>query len=275
MVMNLLSMNNSKKKRGKKMAYDYKKAFSVEGKKCIVTGGAQGLSKGMAEALLENGAAVVLMDVQKEKLEMVTNEYKAMGYEAYCVSGDLSKKEEIDRMFEEAMKLLGGRLDVLIPAAGIQRRYEPWEFPKEMWDLVINVNLNHVWFMCQKAIQVMKDQDTVGKIINIGSMSSFFGGTTVPAYTAAKGAVTQLSKSIASDCADHNICCNVIAPGYMDTEMCANMTQERKDECTARIPAGRWGTPKDMKGPVLFLASSASDYLNGAVIPVDGGYLVK
>lgn len=273
--MNLLSMNNSKKKRGKKMAYDYKKAFSVEGKKCIVTGGAQGLSKGMAEALLENGAAVVLMDVQKEKLEMVTNEYKAMGYEAYCVSGDLSKKKEIDRMFEEAMKLLGGRLDVLIPAAGIQRRYEPWEFPKEMWDLVINVNLNHVWFMCQKAIQVMKDQDTVGKIINIGSMSSFFGGTTVPAYTAAKGAVTQLSKSIASDCADHNICCNVIAPGYMDTEMCANMTQERKDECTARIPAGRWGTPKDMKGPVLFLASSASDYLNGAVIPVDGGYLVK
>ena len=257
------------------MAYDYKKAFSVEGKRCIVTGGAQGLSRGMAEGLLENGAEVVLMDLQEEKLKEVVKQYNEMGYKAHAVAGNLSKKEEVDRMFDEAMKILGGKLAVLIPAAGIQRRYEPWEFPEEMWNLVIDVNLNHVWFMCQKAIQVMKDQDTVGKIINIGSMSSFFGGTTVPAYTAAKGAVTQLSKSIASDCADHNICCNVIAPGYMDTEMCANMTQARKDECTERIPAGRWGTPEDMKGPVLFLSSAASDYLNGAVIPVDGGYLVK
>lgn len=257
------------------MAYDYKKAFSVEGKRCIVTGGAQGLSRGMAEALLENGVEVVLMDLQAEKLKSVVEEYCAMGYKAYGVSGDLSKKAEIDRMFDEAMELLGGKLDVMIPAAGVQRRYEPWEFPEEMWNLVIDVNLNHVWFMCQKAIQVMHDKDTVGKIINIGSMSSYFGGTTVPAYTAAKGAVTQLTKSIASDCADHSICCNAIAPGYMDTEMCANMTQARKDECTARIPAGRWGKPDDMKGPILFLASSASDYLNGAVIPVDGGYLVK
>ena len=257
------------------MAYDYKKAFSGEGKRCIVTGGAQGLSRGMAEGLLENGAEVVLMDLQEEKLKEVVKQYNEMGYKAHAVAGNLSKKEEVDRMFDEAMKILGGKLDVLIPAAGIQRRYEPWEFPEEMWNLVIDVNLNHVWFMCQKAIQVMKDQDTVGKIINIGSMSSFFGGTTVPAYTAAKGAVTQLSKSIASDCADHNICCNVIAPGYMDTEMCANMTQARKDECTERIPAGRRGTPEDMKGPVLFLSSAASDYLNGAVIPVDGGYLVK
>lgn len=193
------------------MAYDYKKAFSVEGKRCIVTGGAQGLSRGMAEGLLENGAEVVLMDLQEEKLKEVVKQYNEMGYKAHAVAGNLSKKEEVDRMFDEAMKILGGKLDVLIPAAGIQRRYEPWEFPEEMWNLVIDVNLNHVWFMCQKAIQVMKDQDTVGKIINIGSMSSFFGGTTVPAYTAAKGAVTQLSKSIASDCADHNICCHTLA----------------------------------------------------------------
>ena len=137
-------------------------------------------------------------------------------------------------------------------------------------------DLNHVWFMCQKAVQVMKDKEgSTGKIINIASMNAFFGGTTVPAYTAAKGAVAMLTKSLASDCADHNICCNAIAPGYMDTEMCANMTQERKDECTKRIPAARWGLPDDLKGPVLFLASDASDYLNGAVIPVDGGFLVK
>ena len=257
------------------MSFNYKEKFSVAGKKCIVTGGAQGLSRGMAEGLLENGAEVVLMDLQAEKLQKVVDEYNAMGYKAYAVSGNLSQKSEIDRMFDEAMQYLGGELDVMIPAAGIQRRYEPWEFPEEQWRLVIDVDLNHVWFMCQKAIQVMKDRDTVGKIINIASMNSYFGGTTVPAYSAAKGAIVSLTRSIASDCADHSICCNAIAPGYMDTEMCANMTQERKDECTARIPAARWGTPEDVKGPILFLASSASDYLNGATIPVDGGFLTK
>ena len=256
------------------MSFNYMEKFSVAGKKCIVTGGAQGLSRGMAEGLLENGAEVVLMDLQAEKLQKVVDEYNAMGYKAYAVSGNLSQKSEIDRMFDEAMQYLGGELDVMIPAAGIQRRYEPWEFPEEQWRLVIDVDLNHVWFMCQKAIQVMKDRDTVGKIINIASMNSYFGGTTVPAYSAAKGAIS-LTRSIASDCADHSICCNAIAPGYMDTEMCANMTQERKDECTARIPAARWGTPEDVKGPILFLASSASDYLNGATIPVDGGFLTK
>lgn len=257
------------------MAFDYKEKFSVEGKKCIVTGGAQGLSRGMAEGLLENGAEVVLMDLQAEKLQAVVDEYNALGYKAYGVVGNLSLKSEIDRMFDEALKLLGGKLDVMIPAAGIQRRYEPWEFPEDMWNMVINVNLNHVWFMCQKAVQVMMDKDSVGKIINIASMNTYFGGTTVPAYTAAKSAVAGLTRSLASDCADHNICCNAIAPGYMDTEMCANMTQARKDECTARIPAGRWGLPEDLKGPVLFLASSASDYLNGVTIPVDGGYMTK
>lgn len=257
------------------MAYDYQQKFSVKGKKCIVTGGAQGLSKGMAEALLENGAQVVLMDLQAEKLQQTVEEYRLLGYEAYGVCGDLSKKEEIDRMFEEAMILLEGELHVMIPAAGIQRRYEPWEFPEDMWKLVIDVNLNHVWFMCQKAIHVMKNQETVGKIINIGSMVSWFGGTNVAAYTAAKGAVVQLTKSIASDCADHNICCNALSPGYMDTEMNSGLTEERKKEITERIPAGRWGSLDDLKGPVLFLASDASNYLNGANIPVDGGYLVK
>ena len=257
------------------MSFNYMEKFSVAGKKCIVTGGAQGLSRGMAEGLLENGAEVVLMDLQAEKLQKVVDEYNAMGYKAYAVAGNLSQKSEIDRMFDEAMQYLGGELDVMIPAAGIQRRYEPWEFPEEQWRLVIDVDLNHVWFMCQKAIQVMKDRDTVGKIINIASMNSYFGGTTVPAYSAAKGAIVSLTRSIASDCADHSICCNAIAPGYMDTEMCADMTQERKDECTARIPAARWGTPEDVKGPILFLASSASAYLNGATIPVDGGFLTK
>lgn len=255
--------------------FDYKEKFSVAGKCCIVTGGAQGLSRGMAEALLENGAKVVLMDIQKEKLEAVVEEYRNKGYEAFGVSGNLADRKELSQMFDEALELLGARLDVLIPAAGIQRRHLPEEFPEEEWDLVRKINLDHVFFMIQKALNVMLKQPEGGKIITIGSMVSWFGGTTVPAYTASKGAVTQLTKSIAVDCAGRGININALAPGYMDTEMCANMTQERKDETSKRIPAVRWGTPEDMKGPVIFLASSASDYLNGAVIPVDGGYLCK
>lgn len=249
--------------------------FDVAGKHCIVTGGAQGLSRGMAETLLENGCKVVLMDVQKEKLENVCAEYRGKGYQAYAVSGNLADRGDIDRMFSEALKVLDGRLDVLIPAAGVQRRHLPEEFPLSEWDLVLAINLNHVFIMIQKALKVMLKQPAGGKIITIGSMVTWFGGTTVPAYTASKGAVSQLTKSIAVDCAGRGININALCPGYMDTEMCANMTQERKDECTKRIPAGRWGTPEDMKGPVLFLASSASDYLNGATIPVDGAYLVK
>ena len=235
--------------------------FDIAGKHAIVTGGAQGLSRGMAEGLLEAGCKVVIIDVQKEKVEKVCEEYRAKGLEAYSVIGNLADRED---------QILDGRLDVLVPAAGIQRRYLPEEFPAEQWDLVMKINLDHVWFMIQRSLQVMLKQPTGGKIITIGSMASYFGCTTVPAYTATKGAVAQLTKSVAVDCAGRGIC-----PGYMDTEMCANMTQERKDECTKRIPAGRWGLPEDMKGPVVFLASAASDYLNGALIPVDGGYLVK
>lgn len=249
--------------------------FDVTGKHCIVTGGAQGLSRGMAEGLLEAGCKVVLIDVQEEKLKQVVKEYQDKGYEAYGVAGNLADRQDISRIFAESMDILEGKLDVLIPAAGIQRRHLPEEFPMEEWDLVVDINLNHVFIMIQKALKVMLTQSTGGKIITIGSMVTWFGGTTVPAYTATKGAVSQLTKSLAVDCAGRNININCICPGYMDTEMCANMTQARKDECTVRIPAGRWGTPEDLKGPVLFLASSASDYLNGTAIPVDGGYLVK
>lgn len=249
--------------------------FDIAGKHAIVTGGAQGLSRGMAEALLEAGCKVVLVDVQEEKLIKVCEAYRRQGYEAYPVVGNLADRADLDRVFGEAMEILDGRLDVLIPAAGIQRRHLPEEFPAEDWDLVLNINLNHVWFMIQNALKVMLRQPTGGKIITIGSMVTWFGGTTVPAYTASKGAVSQLTKSVAVDCAGRGININALCPGYMDTEMCANMTQARKDECTKRIPQGRWGTPEDLKGPVLFLASAASDYLNGATIPVDGAYLVK
>ena len=199
---------------------------------------------------------------------------KVMALDVYL--SDLAEKQDGNKRLMPALCLPEELdVDVLIPAAGIQRRHLPEEFPVEEWDLVRKINLDHVFLMIQKALKVMLKQPEGGKIITIGSMVSWFGGTTVPAYTASKGAVTQLTKSIAVDCAGRGININALAPGYMDTEMCANMTQERKDETSKRIPAVRWGTPEDMKGPVLFLASSASDYLNGAVIPVDGGYLCK
>ena len=199
--------------------------FDVTGKHCIVTGGAQGLSRGMAEGLLEAGCRVVLVDIQKEKLEQVVEEYRAKGYDAYGVSGNLADREDLNRIFDEAMEHLEGKLDVLIPAAGIQRRHLPEEFPIEEWDLVLNINLNAVFLMIQKSLQIMLKQPSGGKIITIGSMVTWFGGTTVPAYTASKGAVSQLTKSLAVDCAGRNININCICPGYMDTEMCANMPQ--------------------------------------------------
>ena len=252
--------------------------FDIAGKHAIVTGGAQGLSRGMAEGLLEAGCKVVIIDVQKEKVEKVCEEYRAKGLEAYSVIGNLADRADLNRAFDEALQILDGRLDVLVPAAGIQRRYLPEEFPAEQWDLVMKINLDHVWFMIQRSLQVMLKQPTGGKIITIGSMASYFGCTTVPAYTATKGAVAQLTKSVAVDCAGRGININAVAPGYMDTEMNTALTDPsnpRFAEISKRIPAGRWGLPEDMKGPVVFLASAASDYLNGALIPVDGGYLVK
>ena len=240
----------------------------------------------MAEGLLEAGCKVVIIDVQKEKVEKVCEEYRAKGLEAYSVIGNLADRADLNRAFDEALQILAAvwtfwsplqASSAAIPAPifRLKTGMTCSRSTSEQWDLVMKINLNHVWFMIQRSLQVMLKQPTGGKIITIGSMASYFGCTTVPAYTATKGAVAQLTKSVAVDCAGRGININCICPGYMDTEMCANMTQERKDECTKRIPAGRWGLPEDMKGPVVFLASAASDYLNGALIPVDGGYLVK
>ena len=178
----------------------------------------------------------------------------------------------------EALAALGGDLDILVVAHGIQRRHSAEVFPLSDWDDVINVNLNSVFILDQEAAKVMLPKG-YGKIINIASMVSWFGGQTVPAYSAAKGGVTQMTKEMSNDWIRRGINVNAIAPGYMATDMNAALTEEanpeRYHQITDRIPAGRWGTGNDMKGACLFLASHASDYLGGAIIPVDGGYLVK
>ena len=191
---------------------------------------------------------------------------------------NLANAEERETGFHQAVELLGG-LDIIVNAAGIQRRHPCQDFPKTDWDEVIEVNLTAPFVLSQlAATECRKKERPYGKIINIASMLTFFGGQTVPAYAAAEGGVAQFSKGMCNELAGQGININCIAPGYMDTEMNTALTDPsnpRFQEITNRIPAHRWGTPDDMKGTVIFLASHASDYLNGAVIPVDGGYLVK
>lgn len=248
--------------------------FDVSDKKVIVTGAAQGLGYGMAEGFLESGAEVVLIDIS-DKLNKVVKDLQVKGYKAHAVKGDLSQRDEIHRMVNEAVSKMGG-IDVLVTAAGIQRRHRSDQFPIEDWDAVIDINLTAVFLMNKLCAQNMIKQGS-GKIINIASMVSWFGGITVPAYTAAKGGVTQMTKCMANDWASLGINVNAIAPGYMATDMNEAIidNEERNKNITDRIPKGRWGTPDDMKGTALFLASKASDYLSGAIIPVDGGYLVR
>ncbi len=246
------------------------KLFDINGKKAIVTGGTRGLGYGMAEALVESGCEVVIIGSS----DAVFDTAEKLGCKA--VKADLRSREENYRAFNASLELLGGDLDILVTAAGIQRRHLAEEFPMDEWDEVISINMNSVWIMCQEAGKVMLKKG-YGKIINVASMLSFFGGQTVPAYAAAKGAVTQLTKALSNDWAGRGINVNAIAPGYMATDMNTALINDpvRNPQISARIPAGRWGTPDDMKGCTVFLASHASDYLCGAVIPVDGGYLVK
>ena len=251
--------------------------FDLTGKKAIVTGGTRGLGHGMAEGLMEAGAAVVIFGTSKKVIE-VAAQFEAKGYWCKGIAVDLADDRARQEAFDQAVALLGG-LDILVNAAGIQRRHPSPEFPLQDWKDVLNVNLTAPFVLCQMAAkEFLKKEQPCGKIVNIASMLSFFGGMTVPAYAASKGGVAQMTKALCNELASKGIQVNAIAPGYMDTDMNVALTDvsnPRYREITDRIPAHRWGTPEDMKGTVVFLASRASDYLNGAVIPVDGGYLVK
>lgn len=251
--------------------------FDLTGKKAIVTGGTRGLGKSMAEGLMEAGATVVIFGTS-EKAYSVAEEFRAKGFNCQGLVVDLAKAEERKAGFDKAVEMLGG-LDIILNAAGIQRRHPSPEFPMEDWNEVIEVNLTAPFDLSQMAArEFLKKEKPYGKIINIASMLSFFGGQTVPAYAASKGGVAQFTKAMCNELASKGINVNSIAPGYMDTDMNTALTDPSNPRfkiITDRIPAGRWGTGEDMKGTAIFLASAASDYLNGAVIPVDGGYLVK
>jgi len=248
--------------------------FSLAEKKAILTGGSRGLGYGMAEGLLEAGCEVLIISASEKALSAAQS-FREKGYACHGLRVDIGSAAEREEGFQKAVEILGG-LDILVNAAGVQRRHKCEEFPLEDWNLVLEVNLTATFALCQMAARIFLGQGG-GKIINVASMLSYFGGFTVPAYAASKGGVAQITKAFSNEWACHNININAIAPGYMDTEMNERLLADpvRNQEITNRIPAKRWGTPEDMKGITVFLASAASDYLNGTVIPVDGGYLSR
>ena len=251
--------------------------FDLTGKKAIVTGASRGLGRAIAEGYMKSGAETVLVASGAAAAEEAAAGYREKGFKCHAVAADLRDEAARSAGFEKALALLGGHLDILVNCAGAMRRCKSEDYSLEDWNLLIDVNLTATFRMCQLAGKVMLAQGS-GKIINIASMLSFFGGFIVPAYAASKGGVAQLTKALCNEWAGRGVNVNAIAPGYMATEMTAALSDPsspRYHEIVDRIPAHRWGTPEDLQGPAVFLASAASDYLNGAIIPVDGSYLVR
>jgi len=248
--------------------------FRLDGRVALVTGGDKGLGQAMAVALAQAGADVAI--VSRSGANVTTLEQiAAAGRRGLGLTFDLGRPEAAAQIVAQTTAQLG-RLDILVNNAGTIRRAPAAEHSEEFWNTVINTNLNSVWFLSQYAGNKMLAQGH-GKIINTASLLAFQGGILVPGYAAAKGAVAQLTKALANEWADKGINVNAIAPGYMATD---NTTALRADPVRSaailnRIPAGRWGLPSDLAGAAVFLASEASNYVNGHILVVDGGWLCR
>lgn len=245
--------------------------FSLKGKVALVTGGSRGLGRAMAAGLAAAGADVAV--VGRKTDPAVIAEIELRGVRGAFFEHDLADIDGIPGLIARVEASLGA-IDILVNCAGVQSRHKAAEFPRKDWDFVINVNMNAVFFLCQAVGRGMLARKS-GKIINVASLLSFQGGLTVPAYAASKGAVAQFTKSLSNEWASQGVNVNCIAPGYMDTEMNVALMADptRSRQILERIPAGRWGKPEDMAGAAVFLASRASDYVHGATIVVDGGWL--
>ena len=243
--------------------------FSLKGKVALVTGSNTGLGQGICRAYVEAGAKVVGVSRRPS-----TETEQICGENFYNVIADLSSTEVIPEVIEKAVNKFG-RVDILVNNAGIIKRQDSIEFSEEDWDSVLNVNLKTVFFLTQAVGKQFIKQHSGGKIINIASVLAFQGGLRVPSYAASKSAVRGLTMSLSNEWAKYGVNVNAIAPGYMATNNTQALRQdeERSADILARIPAGRWGTPEDIEGAAVFLASSASDYVNGFTLAVDGGWL--
>ena len=248
--------------------------FDLTGKVALVTGGNVGLGQGIALALAEAGADIV--SVALSESDDTVAKVQAMGRRAHAISADLTSIEPVDRVVQEALAAMG-RIDILVNNAGLIRRADAVDFTEADWDLVMNINLKTVFFMSQAVARLFIKQGDGGKIINIASMLSFQGGIRVPSYTASKSGVAGLTKLMANEWAPHRITANAIAPGYFATANTQALREDpvRSAEILGRIPAGRWGEPSDLGGAAVFLASRASDYVQGAILPVDGGWQAR
>jgi 2-dehydro-3-deoxy-D-gluconate 5-dehydrogenase len=246
--------------------------FKLEGKTALVTGASAGLGAAIAVALAKAGADVAAHGNSRSP-EATCGRIKEAGRRAVPVVGDLSKRETGERLVAEAIEKLG-RLDILINNAGTIRRAPAADHSDADWDYVIDVNLNSVFRLCRAAGRHMIGNGR-GKIVNIASLLTFQGGITVPGYAASKGAVGQLTKALANEWAGKGVNVNAIAPGYMNTDNTTALRADpvRSQQILVRIPAGRWGEPEDLAGAALFLSSPASDYVNGHVLVVDGGWM--
>ncbi len=250
-----------------------KNLFDLSGQVALVTGSSGGLGAGMALGLAGAGADVVVADRvdPKETAEAIRH----LGRKSLGVVADLSSRDGQAQLLAKAVETFG-KIDILINNAGIIRRTPAVDFSEKDWDDVMQINAKTVFFLSQAAGREMIKRKR-GKIINIASLLSFSGGITVPSYSASKGAVAQITKALANEWAQYGINVNAIAPGYMETNNTEPLRRDadRTRAITERIPAGRWGRPDDLQGAAIFLASPASDYVNGHVLIVDGGWMAR
>jgi 2-dehydro-3-deoxy-D-gluconate 5-dehydrogenase len=249
-------------------------SFKLTGKVAIVTGCSRGLGQGMALGLAEAGADIV--GVASSSQEAASVGIEALGRQFLGIQADLSDIKGVEEIVNKTIAKFG-KVDILINNAGIIRRAQAVDFTEKDWDDVLNVNLKTLFFLSQAVARRFIAQQTGGKIINVASLLSFQGGIRVPSYNASKSGVMGLTRLLACEWAKHKINVNAIAPGYMATDNTAPLRADpvRNSEILARIPAGRWGLPEDLKGIAVFLASEASSYLNGFTIAVDGGWLAR
>ena len=249
--------------------------FDLTGKKAIVTGGSKGIGKRLAQGLHDAGVEVVIFYNSTYSEDMV-RQMQGSGPAVHAIKCNVADRNSLDTAVADAARRLGGRIDILINAAGINRRYWLDDFPLEMWDEVIATNLNGTVYCSQLVGKYMLEQG-YGRIVNLASMNSFVAGPKMAAYVASKGGVAQVTKAFANEWGGRGIRVNAIAPGYIETDQPRPLMQDPKryQEILDRIAVGRWGTPDDLVGPVLMLCSDAGAYCNGLVMPIDGGYLAR
>ncbi len=248
--------------------------FSLEGKVAIVTGASTGLGQGISLGLASAGAEIVGVDYVA--MEDTAEKMAKLGKGFLPIVADLTSIEPLEGIIQSAVEKFG-KVDILVNNAGIIRREDALDFTEKDWDDVMNINIKTVFFFSQAVAKQFRKQDSPGKIINIASMLSFQGGIRVPSYTASKSGVMGVTRLMANEWAKYNINANAIAPGYMATNNteAIRADEDRSTSILDRIPADRWGTPEDVAGAAVFLASNASNYIHGYTLAVDGGWLAR